>query len=342
MVLLMAATAAVAAVAAADAAATAAAADSPPLSLANRLLGLRFQNLGTTRRSTEFHVADVPCGYLEPENVTTPEFSWAQRGKCPFTFTTNRSQDSPSPPPPACGLQGSLMPKMDLADSNLASVMVGAGSEASACLPLCCNNSACSAFVFAPRSPNALGGCHRGKPCCYLKGHGVGAPRPSSIPGIVAAKVSGRSQDRDLIPPALGIRSAVPLGGIGAGSLELRGDGTLQQFTIWNNFPAGAPKFWAFPNALFGLKLGSQPAVALQTTPPAGIPGVEALNYSGAYPVSRLVVEEPKLLPPAVKVTLFAYSKYEVNDMNASSWPAVAFSLVPTQAHSCSDRFWFG
>ena len=29
--------------------------------------------LGVTRSATLLTVADVPCGYLEPENVTTPE-----------------------------------------------------------------------------------------------------------------------------------------------------------------------------------------------------------------------------------------------------------------------------
>ena len=109
----------------------AAAAGPSSSSLAERLVALRFNNVGVTKSTTDFTVATVPCGYLEPENVTTPQHAWAQKGKCPFVFTTNQS---------------------------------GGG--------------------------------------------------------------------RLLVPPPLGIRSAVPLGGIGAGSFELRGDGTLQQFTV--------------------------------------------------------------------------------------------------------------
>ena len=189
--------------------------------LAEQLSSLSFHNEGLLRRGTQFEVATIPCGYLEPENVTTPQHAWAVRSRCPFLFTKNKS-DAPS---------------------------------------------------------------------------------------VMAAKVSSDPDGLDgldgLVPPPLGIRSAVPLGGIGAGSFELRGDGTLQQFTIWNNFPAGAPKFWAFPDALFGLKVSGQPAVALQTAPPAGILGVAALKYSGAYPVSRLIVEDEHM--QTVKASLFGY-----------------------------------
>jgi non-lysosomal glucosylceramidase len=120
-----------------------------------------------TRADDGFAVSSVPCGYLEPENVSTPQYAWSHSGQCPFVFLDK-----------------------------------SAGAE--------------------------------------------------------------DSSDAGLVPPALGIRSAVPLGGIGAGSMELRGDGTLQQLTIWNNFPAGAPKFWAFPDALFGLRVGKH-TVALRT-----------------------------------------------------------------------------
>ena len=49
--------------------------------LAGQLTGLVFNNEGITRSTTRFAVAAVPCGYLEPENVTTPSHAWAQRGQ---------------------------------------------------------------------------------------------------------------------------------------------------------------------------------------------------------------------------------------------------------------------
>jgi hypothetical protein len=43
-------------------------------------------------------------------------------------------------------------------------------------------------------------------------------------------------------------------------------------------------------------------AVALRTSPPEGIPGVAALKYSGAYPMTRLAVEDESL--PGTKTCL--------------------------------------
>eukprot|EP01050_Picozoa_sp_SAG11_P006368 SAG11_NODE_490_length_8982_cov_5.961162_9_plen_762_part_00 len=205
--------------------------------LAEQLSAMIFHNEGVTRSSTALTVATIECGYLEPENVTTPEFSWASRQSCSFPFVYNRSHAQ-------------------------------SGTDA--------------------------------------------APPPPLVPP-------------HLVPPPLGIRSAVPLGGIGAGSMELRGDGSLQQLTLWNNFPAGAPKFWAFPHAVFGMRVNDR-AVALRTSPPAGIPGVAALKYSGAYPMSRLVVDDPAV--KGVNASLFAYSAFHVGDMEKSATPAVAFSLL--------------
>ena len=38
--------------------------------LAEQLSSLSFHNEGLLRRGTQFEVATIPCGYLEPENVT--------------------------------------------------------------------------------------------------------------------------------------------------------------------------------------------------------------------------------------------------------------------------------
>ena len=44
---------------------------------------------------------------------------------------------------------------------------------------------------------------------------------------------------RDGAVPATGIRSAVPLGGMGTGNFELRGDGTFRQWCIESQSPGG-------------------------------------------------------------------------------------------------------
>ena len=48
-------------------------------------------------------------------------------------------------------------------------------------------------------------------------------------------------------------------------------------------------KVQSYPDAYFAAKVGSSPAVALQTHPRTpGLKGVSELSYSGSYPVSRL------------------------------------------------------
>ena len=291
---------------------------SAPPSLAQLLSAMRFQNLGTTHSDSAFAVATVPCGYLEPENVTTPEFAWSVGSKCPFVFLDNSSKPAPGPAPATqCKLGGEIKQQTNAFKGDLKEAIPPTAS-AEACVPLCCENEGCVGFVFSPTAPAKMGGCKEGGPCCYLKNNEVAEPTHSTLPGIAYGKISGHGSqsNADLIPPPLGIRSAVPLGGIGAGSMELRGDGSLQQLTIWNNYPAGAPKFWSFPDAVFGMRVGGSSngdeqsddaappakAVALRTSPPEGIPGVAALKYSGAYPMTRLAVEDESL--PGTKTCL--------------------------------------
>jgi non-lysosomal glucosylceramidase len=133
--------------------------------------------------------------------------------------------------------------------------------------------------------------------------------------------------------PASGMRSAVPLGGVGAGSFELRGDGTLHEWTIHNANPAGAAKVQEYPFAHFGLAVNGAARV-LQTDPSQaslgnavlGAAGVKALRYGGAHPVSRLDVLDD-LGGSKVNASLFAYSVFKHNDMDATARPAAAFTL---------------
>ena len=71
-------------------------------------------------------------------------------------------------------------------------------------------------------------------------------------------------------------------------------------------------------------------ATALRTTPPAGVPGVEALAYSGAYPFSRLALNDSR--SPLERMQLFAYSYYAPGSAGgapeASGLPLVVFSLL--------------
>ena len=130
------------------------------------------------------------------------------------------------------------------------------------------------------------------------------------------------------VAPASGIRSAVPLGGISAGSFELRGDGTLHEFIIHNAGPSGAAKIQVYEDAHFAVSVDGV-ATVLQTHPrasaaAANVSGVDAIEYAGAYPVSRLSAS----VADDLTTELYAWSAFAPGDMPRSARPAVAFTLA--------------
>ena len=130
------------------------------------------------------------------------------------------------------------------------------------------------------------------------------------------------------VPPS-GMRSAVPLGGLGTGTVELRADGALRDWLVFNNSPAGGGEKVQLEQTFFGVAVDAagEPACtrALQTHPPGYLPAIEEIEYAGAYPVSRLRFRDAEL---PVEVQLFAYSPLELGDAEASGWPAIIFSFL--------------
>uniref|UniRef100_A0A1X7SQU2 Glycosyl-hydrolase family 116 N-terminal domain-containing protein n=1 Tax=Amphimedon queenslandica TaxID=400682 RepID=A0A1X7SQU2_AMPQE len=113
----------------------------------------------------------------------------------------------------------------------------------------------------------------------------------------------------DLTHPPSGMRSSVPLGGISTGNIELRGDGTFHEWSIFNQYPAGAAKIQIIDDVFMGIRTviqGQEPvSVVLQTQPSnQQLPAVEALKYQGTYPVSKLSVMDRRL---PVDVSVYAY-----------------------------------
>ena len=129
--------------------------------------------------------------------------------------------------------------------------------------------------------------CVSGTFCCWLKS---AVPTPITNQDYCTSGIAGRKDTRH--PPA-GMRSAVPLGGMGTGSFELRADGTFHEWTIENQSPGGSAKLnkGALDLAVFGVRVaseGSSTSSLLRVHPPHGYPGVAALSYSGAFPVAKL------------------------------------------------------
>ena len=130
-------------------------------------------------------------------------------------------------------------------------------------------------------------------------------------------------------PPPLGLRSAVPLGGVGAGALELRGDGTVHSVTIVNQSPAGAAKFGVLADFLLAVRAGGDArSVRTQAPQQARGRGVAQITYSGSHPVSRLALADATLPAQLDGARVFALSTLVPGDMAASATPAVAFALA--------------
>jgi hypothetical protein len=148
-------------------------------------------------------------------------------------------------------------------------------------------------------------------------------------------------------PPPVGMRSAVPLGGLGTGTFEVRADGSFADWQIENQGPALATnklqnsKLPVLQGAFLGLRVGDGFAATLQTHPTAaaaeadgsgsggggGLPAVEELTYSGAFPFSRHILNDSRL-PPSVSASIYTFSAMKLHDENASALPAVAFTAV--------------
>ncbi len=312
-----------------------------------------FRNAGLSRRSDRYAWGTVPPAsgamfYLEKENVSCTQCSWGgNKGEHLFLVP------SPSPPDPKSQCVAlNTTPGVDISGHDLKNMQGGVTTSAD-CLRVCCDTPGCDGTVFLPKTGHSTNAActNASRPCCFLKTGSALAPRGrSQIPGIVASGVKGPNSGAfdfaAATAPPSGIRSAVPLGGISAGSVELRGDGSFTEWSIQNQSPAGAAKIPVVPDALLALRLcgagaGAEPATCtarlLQTQPRGGaanvatLPAVAAINYSGTFPVSRLVPVDTALsnaTGPGVSTALFAYSSLVAGDMEASARPAIAFTLT--------------
>ncbi len=138
------------------------------------------------------------------------------------------------------------------------------------------------------------------------------------------------------VDPPSGMRSSVPLGGLGAGTVELRGDGGFMDWNIFNNSPATGNEKVQLPNGFMGLwvqgKSEESVASTLRTHPEEGFPAIAQIEYSGAFPVSKLSFSDPEI---ALQPTLYAYSEFHTGQPGRSASPCAIFSL---ELHNPTDK----
>jgi hypothetical protein len=295
-------------------------------SLYDTLTSTPFLHEGLVSANDSFLYEGRPCSYLEPENVTVAPaqgIGWTEGGSCPMLFTCvgascRSGACTPSPAHSGFDREGG-----DYRAFNLPATVNG-----SACAAQCCEELSCVAWAYVSSAPAGQEpSCAQGTPCCYLKSAvSPETPAPGVFSGVVDRGPAPRA-----VPPPMGMRNSAPLGGLGAGAFEMRGDGTMHEVTIVNQSPAGAAKFGVLEDMVLGARIGGV-ARTLRTTPPPYAPGVAALTYSALYPLARLAVSEGSFVPAAHAVAVFAFSKLVPGDRVASAAPAVVFTLTLTNA----------
>jgi non-lysosomal glucosylceramidase len=134
-------------------------------------------------------------------------------------------------------------------------------------------------------------------------------------------------------------QSGVPLGGMGAGFLELRPDGKFHDTVLQNNWgkpaaPAGCGlTFTATGEKAALLSTVSAPSDALMPTP----------RYFGHFPMADLNYDRPTSAP--ISVWLRAFSPFEPQETETSNTPVALFSVrvrnEDSKPHRVTLTFWW-
>ncbi|MBI2095683.1 MAG: hypothetical protein HYT89_05905 [Candidatus Omnitrophica bacterium] len=119
----------------------------------------------------------------------------------------------------------------------------------------------------------------------------------------------------------------VPLGGMGAGKIEVLPNGLFNAFTIQNNWSkpiAGTAEYPGILGYHLGIRAEGAGARLLQTVPLPGVPRVRSIRYRGVFPSADLIYEAPGL---GLDIALEIFSPWIPSDVKHSSLPAVCFRL---------------
>jgi uncharacterized protein (DUF608 family) len=127
---------------------------------------------------------------------------------------------------------------------------------------------------------------------------------------------------------------AMPLGGIGTGTVWLDGQGRLAVWQVCNN--AGEPRL---PDSFFAIRAqpkgGTAVTRVLQTVAEAGLAPMQSLSYEGGYPIARLDFRDPEL---PVNVRLEAFNPMVPLDVARSSIPCALFRFTVTNTGDRASR----
>lgn len=117
---------------------------------------------------------------------------------------------------------------------------------------------------------------------------------------------------------------AMPIGGIGTGTIWLDGQGRLAVWQIFNRYDENR-----VPDSFFAVRAqahGGTPIVrTLQTTAEDSLQPMTALSFEGGYPIARLNFEDPAL---PVQVQMEAFNPFIPTNADDSSIPCAIFRLT--------------
>ena len=306
----------------------------PPTSssLYSLLDSIRYLNNGTVSRSHNYGYSLENVGYGEPENVSTVNADWGVGGAFPILYQDDGQPSSPCSPQ-------DVFPGYDFPGDDITTVVLQS-VDVKQCQALCCDTPGCAALTVTV-APTHFMNCNQGDACCYLKA-GIADREPSSLPNITSATVTPQRSPFTIHPPT-GMRSAVPVGGVSGGSVELRADGTFHEWTIVNQSPGGAAKYGVVGDALMFAGVdgsdGSRTTALLRTQPPYSLPGVESMRYQGSYPAARLDVLDAAL---PVEMSVYAYYRLKPTDLIRSVAPAFVLSANVRNPSSSPINATFG
>ncbi len=130
------------------------------------------------------------------------------------------------------------------------------------------------------------------------------------------------------------LKSGIPLGGIGAGTVELRDDGLFHEWQIFGNWHPDDLRF-RIEDAFFALYTqvegGSAACHVLADEPRAGLPTVSDIAYRGEFPFATLDYDLGGS-PCAVRLT--AFSPFIPHDSRNSGFPGAVFEFELTNRDS--------
>jgi uncharacterized protein (DUF608 family) len=119
-------------------------------------------------------------------------------------------------------------------------------------------------------------------------------------------------------------RSGVPLGGVGAGKLELCRDGRFRNFTLNGNIDTPLYNSDGTFVALHWETAAGSSGCVLSTESLHGLPPVAALDFEGRYPLARLTVRDGRL---PLEAELSAAGPIIPRNLDDSALPLALFSL---------------